>query len=821
MSLQDQELWQQDGDCLVHLYAQGRSQRGASFRTTCAEVELAVGQAFLTTYLAPEAASYDESPSTSSKQADYDLYIAAPENVTREDAYSWHITTRNIFAYIANKPLVGSQLGRTLVAVLERIQLFCPDKTSSTRSFLSYLQTQGYLNFVNHPMYALASLNFAEHMEQKDLWIDAFSHCVGMNDQLDFSPEFNDISRTTKALITRSYLEMDLHLGRVSRALRTFLEEELAPAHLGLPKPARNHLDRFRSFMQSYYVNKLGYWPPRTGNLLDKSLLRSMKQDFQMLYDYLVDGESSSTQPSSKLTSGGICVTQNIEAFNTRHNYEPLPHPAPLLPDYGSLEYRTSSQKGLRSLKLTPTKSTKAEQSMTARTALSTATNKVKHSSPLVRNYMYFESEQSFRPEEKLSIGDARKVRWIAIYAILQMLTNALRAPKEVVDAKTTPYHLCLLTTGLPHWYKAGGTVSTTLSVPSTRAVLNETEGSDKAVSSIHPDCEDNDYFSHKMALKRQSLDASLRPQPLCINTGGSLNRHNSIRSLQKTFTSNFSFPSRRLSLRLPVVSSATFGNPIDLLESPGATSSASPVNRRLSGFSFAINEEETVNYLNPLQPEPSFSSHLQYASEARTPTLDFFMLDPHAISSTPTTPMSTSSFSDSPVSLSSNMWGSTSSNDNDDTSSLSSSTSSHDIDSMDHESIHSNDATTHARKPSTTSLCRLSSNLSSLTTASAAAATAKLYQEHTGLMTCEQQAAHLPSWWSTSPQDNNNSRAASRSSFCSSTAVSPSFAKLSVPQHVPEDHAMAFERTSDGQSLGDLVSTVNFFDAMHVLNHA
>jgi hypothetical protein len=782
-------------------------------------IEAAAGESFINTYMASDSTSCTESldgttPSTSSTHTEYELYIPAPDDSLREEAYSWHLTTRNFFAYITNKPLVGAKLGKTFIDLLERIQLFCPNKTSNNQDFFKYAQEQGYSTFVNRPDYALAFLNFAEKFKLKDLWIDSFAHCVGMNDQLDLSSEFGDVSKVTKALITRSYLEMDLHLGRVSKALTNFLEDELASTHLGLPTPARNHLDRFRSFLHSYYVNKFGYWPPETGRIMDKGLLRSMHQEFQLLYDYLVDG-GSSPDSSSRLPTGGICVVQNVDAFNSRHKYEPLPHPSPLLPDYHSLEYRTSSQKGLRSLRLT-SKSSKVDQSVTARAALTAATNKISSSSALVRNYIYFESKLTFRPEEKLSVGDARKVRWIAIYSILQMLTNAIRAPKEVVSADVVPYHLCLLTTGMPPWKEDIETTASQLS--QARPIKIDREASEESAFTIHPDCENNDYFSHKTTPARSDSLASLRPQPLRINTASTVNRTSSIRSLHKSLTSNFSFPTRRTSFRSSIVSNNAQSSASEqTVESPGS--------KRFSGYSFAISEEETLDYLNPHQPETTLTVPLFHLPEARTPTLDVFMLDTPATPEAPSTPSSLTSSIMSPTSVSSNMWDSSphsvSGDDIDAPSWYDRRSSGAGVHNMDHDSVCSDikRKSSNGSSRSCSGTNSPASTLSTLTASSAAAATAKMFNAHTGLTLQHQNqqgAVQLPSWWCVA-----GDRTSSRSSTASFAKQQGQSFGVSVPEEVPEDGVMAFRTYSNEFVVerGLEGTAVDIFDAMRILN--
>lgn len=119
-----------------------------------------------------------------------ELFIPAPEDTSRESSFKWHITTRNFFAFVFGKPLVGSHLGQTLVDLQERMHLFRSGQINNQADFLGYADNQGYRNFVDCPDYALAMLYYAEHYKLRDVWIDAFAHCVGMNESLSVSPEF-------------------------------------------------------------------------------------------------------------------------------------------------------------------------------------------------------------------------------------------------------------------------------------------------------------------------------------------------------------------------------------------------------------------------------------------------------------------------------------------------------------------------------------------------------------------------------------------------------------------------------------------------------
>jgi hypothetical protein len=123
-----------------------------------------------------------------------ELYIPAPEDASREVSFNWHITTRNFFAFVFGKPLVGKKMGQAMVDLQERMRLFRSGRVNNHQDFLNYAEDQGYRDFVESADYALAMLYYAEHYKLRDVWIDAFAHCVGMNDTLSLSPEFEVIN---------------------------------------------------------------------------------------------------------------------------------------------------------------------------------------------------------------------------------------------------------------------------------------------------------------------------------------------------------------------------------------------------------------------------------------------------------------------------------------------------------------------------------------------------------------------------------------------------------------------------------------------------
>ncbi|KZM19770.1 uncharacterized protein EKO05_0004179 [Ascochyta rabiei] len=528
----DTELWIEDGDCYVHLYAQGASRRGPSFCIPFRALRQKKCSSMLDICYAQIASrdgshvqqlmSMASSLVLSNREPGIvNLFIPAPDDTSRQDSFKWHVTTRNFFAFLLGKPLVGHQMGQTFVDLQERLHLFRSGAVNNHEDFLQYAEDQGYRDFSECTDYALASLFYAEQYKLRDAWVDAFAHCVGMNESLSLSPEYASTSRLTKALITRAYLEVDIHLGQVTVALSKFLDEDFSPAYLGLTPGARSHLNRFRRFLHSFYVKKFGYWPPPRGSAFPKALYKSMYFDFQSLYYLLVDTNSTTDLALQGPASGGICVLQNVDSFDKRHMFTPQSHPLPLFPSYAEPTKKMDSQKALRQLTLVSHQN-KINKVQTISAALAAATNTqdpAVTSSNIVQEYIHFEQTYSStlnQRDEKVSVLDARKVRWLLIYGTLQYLVSVLRAPKEVRDTETADYPLCCLVAEHSSWSDSSQVPTPSISY-ATSAVNRFDEylnSSQPDFNSIQPDCHREDYFSSRTTSVRNSVEV---PAPLKI----------------------------------------------------------------------------------------------------------------------------------------------------------------------------------------------------------------------------------------------------------------------------------------------------------------
>jgi hypothetical protein len=266
------------------------------------------------------------------------------------------------------------------------------------------------------------------------------------------------VTVASKRLIRRSRLEMDVRLGKAGKTLQTFLEEDLGEPTLMLAPGARAHLDRFRSFLLSFYSSRLGYYPPPTidsrHTMFERQIYQSMHEDFRALYEFLVD--ETSTASDRAPSDGGISIIQSVLAFDSRRRYLTLDHPFPLLPEASGFSAGKRQTWLSRGDKLSP------DQRLLAHAALVRATNMDPRvlENGLVRAYRKFEEHMvapSTRVDrnEKISLTDARKVRWIMIYSVYQVLRQCVRVAPEVSDTDVD-YNLCVSVDGLPPWEANG-----------------------------------------------------------------------------------------------------------------------------------------------------------------------------------------------------------------------------------------------------------------------------------------------------------------------------------------------------------------------------
>ncbi|KAM7188594.1 hypothetical protein V8F33_010559 [Rhypophila sp. PSN 637] len=530
-SSQDPELWYRNGNCFVYLYKRGQSTRGPSFKLPFDALLEARCHPLISQFIVHNI--LDEAPTTAPIQyhefnllhganpnARVELYIPPPAMGNWESSQMYYMAIRNLFAWVFRRSMVGQHLGVALVWLLNTMsQLRCPGEDNMA-DLLSYIDEEGYLDMRNQPIHALAILHFAEYYQCKSLYINAFTHCVGMSDRLFVVPEYQTLTTVTRKLIRQLKSEMDSKLSQAGLMLRNLLEDNLAEANTGLSSHGRAHLDRFRSFLISYFTTRLGAYPPACSDprtfIFEPEVFRIMRVDLDGLYEFLVDKSFPSPDTAPSQARCGPCTLQTVQAFDQRNKLAPLHHPLPLLPQIApSLPSRRISW-------LNKTDKLKPDQRLVAHSALMKATNKTNYTtrkSPLVAAYRKFEEDTIFWPlkadrSEKLSQADARQIRWTLIYAVYQVVRSCTQAPPECRETDGVNYHVSVNTVNLPPWRD----------VPSMSMVRRQSERPKSAFISMNrptrrPSCPAQqtshepkpvvaDYFAHK--LRKKSIPSAI-----------------------------------------------------------------------------------------------------------------------------------------------------------------------------------------------------------------------------------------------------------------------------------------------------------------------
>lgn len=108
----------------------------------------------------------------------------------KTQAFHYHLATRNFFAWVFRRSMVGEHLGGALVCLLHSMHEFRLGTEDNVEDMMDYLDEEGYLDLADRPDHALAVLHLAEFFHLKELYTRAFAHCVGMSRYIFTSTEY-------------------------------------------------------------------------------------------------------------------------------------------------------------------------------------------------------------------------------------------------------------------------------------------------------------------------------------------------------------------------------------------------------------------------------------------------------------------------------------------------------------------------------------------------------------------------------------------------------------------------------------------------------
>lgn len=406
-------------------------------------------------------------------QIRHEIHFPAPDGASRIEILRYHITTRNFFAFLLNKPLVGLTFYQALIDLYERLLVFMPRECNTSDVIIRFVTRNRLHNVCNNPAAAAGLLAYSEDDEVQwpEGWREGFVHCSGMYTKLRELPEFRDISHVSRTLLERSHLELQARIQVAEDRLSTFNFEDMWPSHTTHPSAARASFDYFRQFLLQFYGKAYKNWPPRgvensDGNWLTRTVICHLQEDFGALYDYSVDRDvvwAETKEPSEryrvmvrkkngaviKINNDGLDLAKLFVHFDHEHKHPHIPHPYPLLPRSMPVG-ETGKAQQKQSLFTSKTKALE-KQIIHAYSIASNALLLGPHvaANSLVEGFQRFEKTDHLGETDP---RDARKGRWILLFGILQTLSHVSADTPDIWFKDDVSYYLMPRLKGPPPW---------------------------------------------------------------------------------------------------------------------------------------------------------------------------------------------------------------------------------------------------------------------------------------------------------------------------------------------------------------------------------
>ncbi|KAM7207953.1 hypothetical protein V8F20_001747 [Naviculisporaceae sp. PSN 640] len=547
----DPELWDPNGDVLVFFGQKGQSPRpNPSFRLSSHIIEATESRYLITLlregsteedihmppspigappmlprhghygqqYLAPHGGVYsrggqptppiseDASLADADGQISYEMYFAAPSNMTQADQLRHQITTRNVFALLYHASLVGLSLYQALADLHARLESYMPPESDNVGTILNYLSARGIDDVRNDAETAVSLLAWSEGNEVRweEGWRESFLHAAGMYSQLENCADFKHVTPITRALLERACLETQLRVQAAEERLAAFQYSDMWPASVAttanqagpvMTSPAKAAADRLQLFLLQYYTREYGIWPPPPPNQngigmahgggdgeeemwLTRTIAQSLQKDFAALYDYLVnrdiiwDGsEARSGRKWMMVSESGnrgfdadaddLPLTDILIEFDNKLRFPHIPHPYPLVPesippppDVSSSSKKNANTVGGNTLVANPGRSGAVERRI--QLAYTEATNICILRSDFTHSAL-IDAFGKFEKTDRVSEVDpsmARRGRWVLIYGILQTLASVSVDAPNIRYRDDVSYHLSPRLKGakMPPW---------------------------------------------------------------------------------------------------------------------------------------------------------------------------------------------------------------------------------------------------------------------------------------------------------------------------------------------------------------------------------
>ncbi len=388
------------------------------------------------------------------KGVDYELYAPWPGPSSNIDPILWHLTTRNFLAMACNKSSIwGQTFFEALFLVRQRViwyPSYLPKHSNRDKWIVNYLARKQFHDVRNNPSCAAGVLALSEMFKWKEGYVEAFVHCAGMLKLgLQTIPEYRNITLNSSVCVEAGSRDSLSRVQKAQTPLLNFDFSNMWPTDSAPPPTARGAFDRCGKWFLKFYEHQYGHWPPTHEHTwLNRTVIQRLSADFHMLYEFFVDRDvhfvptsgPGFTRPFTMKSKSGryfradssdLSITDILLSFDRRNGYPHIPHPYPLTPPSVPVVAKITTPKssifGPRSKKpLTTLQSEDLQRakglSYTQASNLYTLRDRYQGSSgTVVRRFLEFEEADGVR---QIDPYDARRGRWILIYAILQTLAE-------------------------------------------------------------------------------------------------------------------------------------------------------------------------------------------------------------------------------------------------------------------------------------------------------------------------------------------------------------------------------------------------------------
>jgi hypothetical protein len=376
--------------------------------------------------------------------ARYWLYFPAPPRMSRAATIRYHLTTRNVFAMLLNKALVGLDFAQALKDLQKRLQEYMSPEVNCAKLMVRYMVARQLHNVSNSPAMAAGLLSWCEEpsVRWQEGWREAFVHCCGMYPRLSASLEWESVSQVSRGLLENAHEEMQSRIRWAEDRLLTFKFDDFWGVEKVRHHPARTGFNTFRTFLREHFDKSYKAWRARVNeehcadSWLTRELVNKLQEDHGALYEFLVDRDMTwasssavmrnSTGPDASREIHNTSVATLLDAFDLKHGYTSILHPYPLLPVSVPVEANNDSNASHR-VSLSPfgSRASRARDKRVAQ-AYAVANNIKLVDSNIRRNHLV----EAFRKYElsdnvrQMDPRDARKGRWMLLYCTLQVLAG-------------------------------------------------------------------------------------------------------------------------------------------------------------------------------------------------------------------------------------------------------------------------------------------------------------------------------------------------------------------------------------------------------------